>query len=76
MTPNTYALTLDPAGTNQFCDPFTADTLGHAQTLAQSVATLFGRTLYLVPLNGGTEPFTAYTAGSQGSTVPSPTGIS
>lgn len=76
MQANTYSLTLDPGGTNLFCDPFTADTLTHAQALAQSVSTLFARTLYLVPLDGGTEPYGAFTPGSQGGTVSSPTGIS
>lgn len=75
MLTNGYQLTLDPEGTVPCTPQFTAGSLSNAQTLAQSISTLLGRTLYLV-IVGNVGPWTQYTAGSQGSTVNSPSGIS
>jgi len=55
--------------------PFSADTQAHAQTVAQSLATLLGCSLQL---QGGAlvAPFTTYAPAAQGTTVTCPTGIS
>ncbi len=70
-----YVLMDGPSVSGQMvCPPFQAGSLANAQTLAQSFATLMGRNVTLVPA-GTLGPFTTYTAGGQGGTVTSPSGI-
>ena len=58
----------------EYVSHFVSDTLGHAQTLAQSFATLFATSVTLVVI-GSAGPYTTYTPGSQGTTVSCPSGI-
>jgi hypothetical protein len=56
---------------------FSTGSVGDAETVAQSVATLLGRSVILVPLwQGVLGPYTAYAPGSQGDTCPSPNNVS
>lgn len=75
MLANGYQLTLDPEGVYPCTPQFTASSLGSAQTAAQSISTILGRTVYLV-IVGNVGPWTQYTAGGQGGTVSAPATIS
>lgn len=63
-----------PDGGELLARPFSADTDAHAQTIADSLATLFQCALTLIG-GGLSSPYTA-NKGSQGSTVNCPSGPS
>ena len=64
-----------PNGGAPFGEVFTADTLGHAQALAQAVATLYQKSLRLAVLDGA-PPYTTYDPAASGSALGNaPTGI-
>lgn len=62
---------VDPLSGAQVIRTFSADTSGHAQSFAQSMAAQLGMSLMLCPLavatpsSGTSTLFTTYTAGSQ-----------
>ena len=71
-----YKIAFDGIGVNPACAEFTADTLAHAQTVAQVVATLLQRTVYLCGISSSGPPFTAYTPAAPGTALGTSTGIS
>lgn len=69
MAATFYNFSFDPAGTIMATPiPLLSDTLAHAQTCAQCIATLYQRTVYLCG-NGVAEPYTAYTPGAANSAI-------
>ncbi|HEY6460545.1 MAG TPA: hypothetical protein VIY73_10360 [Polyangiaceae bacterium] len=71
-----YRCSYDQQGANAACSDFTADTLAHAQSLAQILATLLQRSVWLVggaTTSGAPVLYTPATAGSALGSAP--TGI-